>query len=50
MRFEDIRTDAAGIVIEPKILAGLGLDQVMSERKRGKWVELRSKGYVPAED
>lgn len=48
--FAAIRTDAAGIVTAPKILAGLPLNQVMSDGKRAKWVELRSLDLVPSED
>ena len=50
VEFKDIRTDAAGIVVEPKMLAGLPLAEVAHDDMRAEWVRLRQKGYVPAED
>ncbi len=49
MRLEDIKLDGNGVVIEPEILAGLPIDQVMSPMKRAMWVWLRKKRWVPAE-
>jgi hypothetical protein len=49
VRLEDIRVDANGIVVAPKILAGLPANQVSHDEKRAKWVRLRKAGRVPIE-
>ena len=50
VEFKDIRPDRDGVVIAPKILAGLPLVEVVHEDARAECVRLRQKGRVPAED